>query len=228
MAKFPDAPLVETLRSIHPAIHRVEPGTVLWRIYFLGGAFPGRWNGFRHFGPTSSRWDPHLPGADGRAAIGPRGVMYAACGPDAVPTCLSEVFQQRRIIDPVDDAPALVGFVPTRPLELIDLTGRLPTRLGASSAMHSGPRPRARRWARAFHEAWPALHGILYCSSMYGNAPAVALFERAEPALPDEPALHRSLTDPSLRTVLSLAADECGYALVPAGTTRSGLAPAFR
>ena len=214
MAKFPEPPSVDELRVLSPTLTSLAPGTTLFRIYFAGGSHPGRWDGFRRYGPTSSRWDPHLPGDDGRAVVQERGVMYAACGPEAVPTCLAEVFQRRRLIDARDGHPALVGFALAASLDLLDLTGRQPTRLGASTAMHSGPRPRARRWARAFYDAYPSIHGILYCSSMYGNAPAVALFERAAFAVPAEPDLHRGLSDPSLASALVIAADECGHELV--------------
>ena len=211
MAKFPEPPSIEALRALPPTLASLAPGTTLFRIYFTGGAHPGRWDGFRRHGPTSSRRDPHLPGDDGRAVVQERGVMYAACGPEAVPTCLAEVFRRRRLVDALDAHPALVGFALAAALDLLDLTGRQPTRLGASTAMHSGPRPRARRWARAFHDAYPSIHGILYRSSMYGNAPAVALFERAAFAVPAEPELHRNLSDPSLASVLAVAADECGH-----------------
>ena len=228
MSKFPDAPDAETLRRIRPVVHTLEPGAVLTRIYFAGGEYPGRWNGFRHFGPTASRFDPHLPDEHGHPVVQARGVMYAAVGPEAVPTCLAEVFQARRLIDPTDGSPALVSFELATTLELLDLTGRFPTRLGASTAIHSGARPKARRWARAFYDAYPTLHGILYCSSMWGNAPAVALFERAASALPDDPVLHRALSDPALQRVLAVAAAECGYELTRASSAPPRVGPRRR
>ena len=210
MAKFPEPPDAATLA----------------RIYFMGGEHPGRWNGFRHFGPTASRWDHHLRDEQGRPGMQSRGVLYAACGPEAVPTCLAEVFQQRRIVDLRIGRPALVGFELAAPLTLLDLTGRFPTRLGASMAMHSGPRPKAQRWSRAFHDAYPAIQGILYCSSMYGNAPAVALYERAVDALPAEPHIHRLLDDPALSRTVRIAAAECGYQVTSGPVERSRLPPA--
>ena len=140
-----------------------------------------------------------------------RGVLYAATGEHAFPTCLAEVFQTGRTIDRAARGPVLVYFRTTGPLELLDLTDTFATRIGASMAINSGPRPRARRWARAFHEAYPSVHGIRYPSSMHGNAPALALFERAASALPDDPSLLRALGDARLVRVVRAAAASIGY-----------------
>jgi len=226
MAKFPEPPDAATLARIAPLTLTLDRGTRLARIYFMGGEYPGRWNGFRHFGPTASRWDHHLLDEHGRPGVQSRGVLYAASGPEAIPTCLAEVFQQRRVVERRIGRPALVGFELAAPLTLLDLTGRFPTRLGASTAMHSGPRPKARRWSRALHEAYPEIQGILYCSSMYGNAPAVVLYERAIDALPAEPHVHRLLDDPALSRTVRIAAAECGYQVTSAPAGRSRSAPA--
>ena len=220
MAKFPEPPDASTLANVEPLTATLVAGTRLTRIYFMGGEYPGAWNGFRRFGPTASRWDHHRPDERGRPRVQSRGMLYAAVGPEAVPTCLAEVFQQRRIVDRRVGRPALVGFELAAALTLLDLTGRFVTRLGASTAIHSGPRPKARRWSRALYEAYPDVHGILYCSSMNGNAPSVALFERAADALPDAPNVHRLLDDPALTAVVQIAASECGYQVVPASLDR--------
>jgi hypothetical protein len=46
---------------------------------------------------------------------------------------------------------------------------------------------------------------------MHANAPAVALYERAESALPRAPLVHRPLTDPALSDALAAAARTLGY-----------------
>ena len=213
MAKFPDPPTVEALREIAPEILRLPAGTMLTRIYFAGGPHPGDWNAFRHFGPTASRFDHHLPGPEGEAHgfVQERGILYAATGDRAFPTCLAEVFQTARTIDRAARDPVLVYFRTRSELELLDLSGTFATRIGASMAINSGPRPRARRWARVLHEAYPSIHGIHYPSSMHGNAPALALFERAAGALPDDPALLRALADPRLLRVVRATAASIGY-----------------
>jgi hypothetical protein len=80
-------------------------------------------------------------------------------------------------------------------------------------AINSGPRARARRWSRAIYDAYPALEGLLYASSMDGNRPAVALYERAD-ALPARPVFHRALADAAMTSVVAEAAAEFNFAVV--------------
>jgi hypothetical protein len=136
--------------------------------------------------------------------------MYAA---DSLLTCVAEVFQTRRRIDVVSAQPLLATFSLTRDVRLLDLTGLWPTRVGASTAIHSGPRPRAQAWARAIYEAFPDLEGVLYWSSMNANRPAVALFERTQSALPPLPSSNDSLGNPLLRALLLRYATRLGYRL---------------
>jgi hypothetical protein len=81
-------------------------------------------------------------------------------------------------------------------------------------ALSSGPRPRAQRWSRAIYDAYPDAHGVFYPSSMHGNRPSVALYERALTALPPVPIFHRPLVDPALLPVLRRVAAQIGYGLV--------------
>ena len=83
-----------------------------------------------------------------------------------------------------------------------------------STAINSGPRARARRWSQALYAAFPEADGLWYASSMHGGAPALALYKRAEDALPPTPFFHRALGDPLLRVVLENAAAELGYDLL--------------
>lgn len=80
--------------------------------------------------------------------------------------------------------------------------------------INSGPRPRARRWAQAIYAAYPEVEGIYFPSSMHGNRPAVALWERGAGAIPPLPVFHRPLLDPALLPVLSRVAKGLGYGLV--------------
>jgi hypothetical protein len=48
---------------------------------------------------------------------------------------------------------------------------------------------------------------------MYRNTPSVALYERAEGAMPARPFFHRTLADPLLLPALIDAADDLGYTL---------------
>ncbi|HEX5758794.1 MAG TPA: RES family NAD+ phosphorylase [Thermoanaerobaculia bacterium] len=207
MAKFPEPPA--QLAAIPPKIRTLPSGTLLWRVYFRGGKHPTLWNGFRAFGPTpGGRFDHHLPPPAGAQR---RQILYAARHGS---TCLAEVFQDTRVIDRSARDPWLVGFVLGSAVTLLDLTGSWPTRAGASMAMSSGARPRAQRWSRAIYETYPALQGLRYPASMHGNRPAVALYERAAPALPPSPAFHRPLLDPALLPILRHVAHDLGYGLV--------------
>jgi RES domain len=206
MPKLPLPPPPQRLAEIGADERIVPAGTILFRIYALGGIHPTSWDAFRFYGPVAGRFDPHIPPPHAQS----RGVMYLASHPR---TCLAEVFQTKRRIDVTTAEPMLVGFRLARPVQLLDLTGLWPTRAGASAAINSGPRPRAQRWARAIYEAFAGLDGLFYASSMAANAACLALFERAIDAIPAEPELHRPLADPLLRSFLRRAAIAFGYRL---------------
>ena len=207
MAKFPEPPPAAVLAAILPDIRTVPQGTRLWRIYFQGGGHPTAWNALRHFGPTNSRFDHHLS----PRATQDRGILYAATE-GSVP--FAEVFQEDRVIDRRRNDPWLVAFDLAAPVALLDLAGDWPTRAGASAAINSGPRPRARRWSQRIYEAYPTLVGLWYPSSMGGDRPVVALYERAAAALPTRPVFHRALADPALTAIVLRAAGRFGYAVV--------------
>lgn len=177
-------------------------------MYFRGGPYPANWWTFRRFGPAGqARFDHHhLP-----PRLQNRAIMYAVV--DAI-TCLAEVFQRSRTIDRNGGLPWLVAFVLDRELTLLDLTGFWPTAAGASMTLASGPRPRARRWSQAIYAAYPDIQGLWYPSSMAGNAPTAALYERGAGALPPRPRFHRPLNDPALRTPLARVAKALGYVLL--------------
>ncbi|MDP9122879.1 MAG: RES family NAD+ phosphorylase [Acidobacteriota bacterium] len=204
MPKFPEPP---DLRRVPMDAKVLPTGTLLWRVYFRGGRHPTFWDGFRSFGPTRGRFDHQLP----PPRVQERAVLYAA---GHGPTGLAEVFQDTRVIDRTARDPWLAGFQLAVPLTLLDLAGSWPTRAGASMALSSGARPRAQRWSRAIYEVYPDLAGLYYPSSMAGNRPAVALYERALPGIPRSPIFHRPLVDPALLSLLSRVARDIGYGLV--------------
>lgn len=193
-------------------IRTLDAGTTLARVYFTGGAHPTRWDVFRRFGPTNARYDHHLPDAAAAATEQDRSVLYAAT--DAS-TGLAEVFQHTRRIDRVRDAPWLVIFALRKPLLLLDLSGSYPTRCGASMAINTGPRARARAWAQRFYDQHDRLHGLYDASSMHANKPAIVLTDRAaaKGALPPHPQFNRALADDLLLDVLKHAAADLGYGL---------------
>ena len=206
MPKFPEPP--HDLGRIPPEWHELPAGALLWRIYARGGDHPGAWNSFRHYGPVgSARFDHHLPPPRDQA----RAVFYAALD---IPTCLAEAFQATRIIDRARRAPWLVGVRTVAALHLLDLQSAWPTRAGASMALASGRRDRARRWSQAIYAAYSAAQGLWYPSSMYAGHPCVALYERAENVLPARPSIHLSLADPRLDVPLHHVAADVNYRVV--------------
>lgn len=182
-------------------------GTLLWRVHYRAGDHPTQWSEFRTWGPTNGRFDPHTPPPRDQE----RAVCYLA---EHGPTCLAEVLQDTRVIERERDRPWLVGFRLAAPLVVLDATGTWPTRAGGGMTLHAGRRDDARQWAQAIYEDYPDLDGLRYPSSMAGNRPCFALFERARAALPAAPALHRSLGDPALLPVLRGAAAEFNYEIV--------------
>lgn len=214
MSKFPEPPSVVKLQTLRPVTRTLPVGTRIYRIFRSRSGQTVHWNTFRFFGPTSARFDHHLPGKDRKPQITNRGILYGAMGPEAVPTCLAEVFQVSRTINRQDGAPVVCAFTLREPVLLLDLTGPFATQIGASMPVNSGPRPRARRWAQKLYDAYPDAHGILYPSSMYGNNPAVELFERSQPSLPKHPDLHRQMDDPALESVILKTAGAIRYRVV--------------
>ena len=184
-------------------------GTVLWRIYYRGGAHPAVWNRFRRWGPVPNmRFDHHSSPARQQG----RGIAYGA---RRVYTSIAEVFQDTRTIERSRNRPWLVGFELTRNVSLLDLTGTWSTKAGASMAINSGRRDRARAWSLRIYEDYPAIEGLYYPSSMDSNQPAIALYERAQNGLPARPLLHRALTDPAVNGAVVKAALLFNYGVEP-------------
>ena len=211
MAKLPEPPPVATLKLVSPDVEMLPAGTRLWRIYFRAGRHPATWDQMRYYGPLrSARFDHHLD----PPRVQDRGILYAATGDDAIATCVAEVFQDTRLVDTGRNEPRLAAFTLTGDVALLDLTGKWPTRAGASANINSGPRPRCRRWSRTIYDAYPDLKGLYYASSMNSNEPAVALYERASDTLPRSPVLNRPLSDAPLLIPLERIASELGYDLI--------------
>ena len=210
MSKLPEPPGPAQLRAIPPETLTLPADTPLARVYFAAGNHPSRWSGFRSFGPIDARWDHHLPDARGSAITQSRAILY--CAPD-IDTCVAEVFQATRRIDRTRGAPWLVVFALRKPVTLLDLRGTFATTMGASTAINSGSRSRARAWARDLYDAYEEVQGIHYGSSMNGHAPAVALNERAHSAMPRLPLFHRALNDDMLVDILRRIALRLSYGL---------------
>jgi hypothetical protein len=212
MAKLPARPpALADLQAIAPIWKLVPAGSLWWRVFAGSGPHPSNWSQFRSWGPSSSRFDHHLLGPDGKSCTQARAILYAAARFD---TCLAEYFQARRLIDRSRDDVTVVAFEVARPVKLLDLWGPFSTQLGASGVLSSGPHGPSRAWSRALYEAYPSADGLHYESSMLPGSPAMAIWERAVNAVPAVPRLHRALADPVLWVPLDNAARLLGYGLL--------------
>ncbi|MGI8913793.1 MAG: RES domain-containing protein [Chloroflexota bacterium] len=105
------------LTATAPDVFHLTAGSRLWRIYFRGGRYPPRWNGFCFTGPSDkSRFDHHEKPARQQE----RGILYCA---SFIPTCVAEVFQRDRTIDRAAGEPWLVAFETVPDIPLLNLTG---------------------------------------------------------------------------------------------------------
>jgi hypothetical protein len=206
VAKFPGPPFPgELVARLSPEIKVLARGTIVWRIYYRGGAHPLIWNRFRYWGPVATaRFDHHLVPAGPQT----RGTIYGAL---RVYTCFAEIFQDTRTIERSRNRPWLVGFELIRRVSLLDLTDTWPTKAGASMAISSGRRDRARAWSVRIYEDYPTIEGLYYPSSMDSNQPSVALYERAKNVIPTRPLFHRAVADPALNAAVVHAALLFGY-----------------
>jgi hypothetical protein len=190
MEELPDPP---SQFSVDATLKLCSVGTRFLRVYFRAGKHPASWNGFRHHGPTTSRFDHHTEPSRAQQ----RGILYATTGDDAFVTAMAELFQYTRLIDLKRGEPWLVVFDLAQPIHLLDTTGHWPVRAGGNMAINSGPRSQARKWSRAIYDGYPDAEGVWYSSSLT-NGSCAALYERARRALPPRPAFNEALQSAKL------------------------------
>lgn len=172
----------------------------LWRIHTTSGPHPAAWNDLRWTGPIrSQRWDPHNGPLGAPSTVG---VSYAA---SSYVTCFTEVFQKSRTIT-LTSSRALSGWFPSRPLELLNLTGGegsgdWAVRHGASASLPQAPKSTCRAWAAAVHDQLgDRIDGLWVPSAVLGD-PAVVLFTRAASAFPAAPSFSRTLEQDDVRVL---------------------------
>jgi hypothetical protein len=188
------------LRRIGRHERVLDAGTVLWRIHATASAHPMAWNALRTFGPLpGARWDPHPePAAD----HSPLGAAYF--GRD-LPTCIAEVYQDTRFVDVDAGAPYATAIETASDTVLLDLTDVWLVRAGAKAALAwSGEKALTRAWARAIHEAWPDLGGVVAPSAVAGRD--VVVLWTAQP-FPPTPSFSVPLNQPGIATRIAAAAE---------------------
>lgn len=214
MSEVLPAPVSARVRRTVPEpgeVLEMRTGDMVVRVHPLGGAYPLPWDGFRSFGPTSSRFDHHPPPPKVHSR---RRIAYGSIGDDAFTTVIAEYFQDASGgVAPIDrhrGTPAVSAFRLAGPIRLLDLRSGWLTRAGGNQAIASGPRWRAREWAQVIHRVHGDIDGLVWASSVWAPGECVALWERAQRAMPAEPELHRLLRDPALDLPLAHAARTLG------------------
>ena len=158
------------------------------------------WNALRTFGPLpGARWDPHPEPATDHAPLG-----SAYFGRD-LPTCIAEVYQDTRFVDVDAGAPYATAIETAKDIVLLDLTDVWLVRVGSKAALAgSGEKALTRAWARAIHEAWPDLDGIVAPSAVAGRN--VVVLWTAQP-FPTAPSFSVPLSHPGIAPRIAAAAD---------------------
>jgi len=133
----------------------------------------------------------------------PAGAGTDQVSPRLLYTCVAEVFRDRGVIELSRDSPAFVLFRTVRPVALLDLSDTdWIARAGGNAALTAGRHDTARAWARAIHDRYPDLDGLVYSAATMPAGRSVVLTERARGALPPRPVLNLPLTAPVLRAEL--------------------------
>lgn len=200
-----------------PPIHAdhvevIDTEHLLVHIYRTAGDRPMRWDQYRRYGPTASRFDHH-PG--GEPAVHPRfGTWYGGLdqpgGDSAIATSIAEFFQDKRRVSLTSRQPRMVITSPARTLHLLNLDSSWITQARGNAAIRSGPRAQSRKWARAIHRHYPEIEGLTWSSSVYPPGSAVVLWERRDDPSPfTVPSLNRAL--PDLTHVLVRAVNQLRY-----------------
>lgn len=118
------------------------------------------------------------------------------------------------VVDTHTASPYFVLFRAQRPMRLLDVVDSTWVSIaGGNAAICSGPRPRAREWSRAIYRHYRTVDGIFYGASNLPPARAVALYERARPAMPARPELNLPLSHPGLGSAVGQACDRFGLPL---------------
>lgn len=199
--ELPDVP--DELPELRPEhLVTIEVTHPLARAHDLSGSYPRRYDEPRWFGPhpDKGRFDHH-PAGPPRDHEPDHGVVYLACddplqpsGPLTTGSAAGNVLDVV-IAEHVQDGDELVitpgltftVFTAADPLQVLDLRSSWGQATRVGTHLSTAPHRRTQPWARAIRTAYPQLHGVLYVPATGGRAVALALNEKAVPALTDAP-----------------------------------------
>lgn len=145
----------------HPWTLELPTGTPLSRLFPAAGPHPTRWNTFRSWGPTNSRFDHHPDpvgehSAFGVMYLGRTGIIRHGNAYPAFACALGEYYQYQRTVDPDGTLDHHAVFALARPVRLLDVGDTdWVTVAGGNAAISSGERTQARTWAKAIHLTTP-------------------------------------------------------------------------
>lgn len=180
-------------------------GSFLWKIHFTASEHLIPWNRLRTWGPLEkSRWDPHPPPPGEKA---PLGSAYVAWD---IRTCLAEVFQESQFVDTDLNTPYLTGFEAAREVNLAGLTDDWLLRVDSAAKVAYGPKAHTRAWARAIHETWPELDGLLAPSVMVGGRSSVTVLWNDD-VFPPRPGISVPLNSPAIAADIAREAAGISY-----------------
>jgi hypothetical protein len=179
----------------------------LFRIYDPGAADgPSDARQFRYEGPFA-RFDHHR----GTGRRERRGIWYAGLTLDVA---VVEAFDIG-LVEP--GTKRLARLHTTRQLLLLDLFRRAAMRAGTVAAIAAGDHSLSQPWSRHFYEN-PDVYGLLdglWYPSAHNGQPAVALYERARPALVLPRRQDGPLNDPGVLTAVRRIALEHSLIVLP-------------
>lgn len=198
-------PLPPPQRTPRPVFHTLTAGATILRL-FRPGSYHALATTFRFHGPLA-RFDHHrVEGEQHRQAHDSiRGIYYAAF---RLSSCVVEIFGDIGVIECDDWLLAVVTVA--QDLRLLDLRGHGAMRAGTVAAIAKDPeRPRTQAWSRYFYEhpeIYSLVDGLCY-SNAHNDEGALALYERAAPALQCPADAVRRLDSAELRPTLLEIAD---------------------
>ena len=172
---MPGLPPTPAFASVAPQIKVIPAGTKFGRIYRK--AFPDPLG----FGKNPSRFsDPRRRVADSRFGVLYLGTSLKVC---FLETVLRDdrdgIVGQVEIAESELDDRRYADIQSREPLQLLDLTGDGPVRMGIpSDVARSRGQTLARKWSVAFHDHPRSLDGIFYPSRLNGEN-NLAIYDRA-------------------------------------------------
>ncbi|WP_207343381.1 RES family NAD+ phosphorylase [Arthrobacter sp. E3] len=197
-------PAIEELRALGIETKTLPQSTVMWRIHQTISLHTLPWDQIRTWGPLpTARWDPH-PLPQGEHA--PLGAAYL--GRD-VPTCLAEAFQLTRFVDVDSHATYITAFRTQQEMILADLTGEWLLKAGGSAQVVFQEKARTQAWARAIHDAWPDLGGLIAPSAVIGGHDVIAIW--STDVFPPAPELSVPLNSPAILADIAVASAQIGF-----------------